>query len=1428
MYALFSGDHANTANVEEHLDGNLCRCTGYRPIWDAARALCDDAEDALLAPLSDGEGGLVRGPCGVPCRECPERNECEMECNLDDKAKEKKAEVGGDVGKEKKEEGGGGAKVKVCTSTSLSKVREFRSSLEDASGKGQSWRMQPDDMFPSSLSDPSSSVFEETSKPLAVVDDSRSHPGSKGGTWFGPKTLREMLRLLADGVCKIVAGNTEVGIEAKFKDAHYARLVHPSPSIGELNLVDVAEDGSALRIGACAPLSDIQETCDGLASGSAAAAVKGADKIAAPIRDMLRWFASTQIRNAACLGGNLATASPISDMNPLLAALGAELVVSSLSDGSDEVRRRRVPVSTFFKSYRTVDLQPNELIERVDVPVPREGALEYCSAFKQARRREDDISIVTSGMRIVLETDSSAAGYTVKDLVLAFGGMAPTTILPPTAASSMLDKPFEEATFVEGGKALMEELKLPEDVPGGQAQYRATLAASFLRKFYLQTAEKLAADIALQKEGGKDMPAAPSVSEEDKSGGRTFLSEGKPSSRGVQKYPAPRAAVGLEEHRTDGKMGTTKLGDELDIPQVAMAALAAAKAKGKETAGKHEHPEVGKPSPHASAPLHCTGEALYTDDVPLPPSTLHAALVLATKCNVTLLSLDPSPAFAIPGVAGVYCHGDLVELGGDNKMGPIKSDESVFLSFGDKVGFVGQVLGICVGETLEAAQRGAKAVAAEYGEEEGETVVSIEQAIAAGSFYDFARHTLEHGDVESALADVPPAAPDGSRLVTVNGSFRCGGQEHFYLETNSTLAVPSESGSDLTVYCSTQSPTKTQMYCASAAGMQASRVVVRMKRMGGGFGGKETRSVFASAAASVAAVISNRPVRLTLDRDVDMSITGGRHSFLANYRASAAVSTSENSNSIKLQALDVQLYSNGGTAFDLSGPVMDRALFHVDGCYRWPNFRAVGVPCKTAQAPHTAFRGFGGPQGIAVCEHVVDHLAVACGVSGDELRRSNMYRVGESLPFGMRIGEEYSGRWNVPGMWDRLHRELDVAERRRGIEEFNEKNTYVKRGLSFVPTKFGIAFTAKFMNQGGALVHLYTDGTVLVTHGGTEMGQGLHTKVCQIAAQAFDIPLSDVYINDTSTDKIANSIPTAASMSTDMYGMATLDACRQILRRIEPIRVKLAKEGGQDPQELKLKEVAQAAHFELIDLSAHGFFALDNSRCGFDWDKTKPEDCPDNAPQNSWKGHPFNYFTQGVACAEVEVDVLTGDHRTVAVDLLVDVGSSVNPAIDVGQVEGAFIQGMGWSTLEELVYSDEDHTWVRPKGKLFTAGPGTYKIPAFNDVPESFNVTLLEDAENPFAVHSSKAVGEPPFFLGTSVFYALKDAVRAARMCRKKEHGSDADEEKYFEMRMPATSERVRMFCADDIAIDSIAIGRGGSGDSKEEAVNSFEPKGSH
>lgn len=665
---------------------------------------------------------------------------------------------------------------------------------------------------------------------------------------------------------------------------------------------------------------------------------------------------------------------------------------------------------------------------------------EYLKPFKQARRREDDISIVTSTMRLRLAVQNSK--FVIDDVALAFGGMAPTTIMAKQTEKVLKGAEFSAASFEAATDVLLKEMNLPEDVPGGQAAYRMTLTASFLRKFFLSCVEDLMVDIIkIQSNQAKfphfsgDLPCAPQVDESELSGSSNFLSAKKPSFSGIQIYPTPKeVANGLEESR--------------NLPKVEKPAMAAV--------------TVGKPVVHMSGPLHCTGEALYTDDIPVPEGCLHAALVLASQCGGVFQSIDTAPALALPGVIGVFMYDDLIKLGGSNKLGPIVDDEVVFLPIGEKVRTVGQVLCIVVAETLESAELGAQLVNVTYCESESKIIVTVDDAIEAGTFYEFSRHRMERGDptLLSSLEGTPDftGTPKIGDIVKVSGSFRSGAQEHFYLETNATLVVPSESDTNLTIYCSTQAATKTQKFCATATGTPASKVVVRMKRMGGGFGGKETRNVFSAAAAAVAAKLTCRPVRLTLSRDVDMKTTGTRHVFVSKYEASAQVTE----DGAKLVAFDVKLFANGGCGFDLSGPVVDRALFHVDGCYNFPNFRAEGVPCKTSQAPHTAFRGFGGPQGMAVVEHVIDHLAVASKVPGDILRRSNMYKPGDCTPFGMVIGGS-SGKWNVPTMWDRLYTEMKVPERRAQIEEFNGKNQWLKRGLSFIPTKFGIAFTAKYM-----------------------------------------------------------------------------------------------------------------------------------------------------------------------------------------------------------------------------------------------------------------------------------------------------------------------------------------------------------------------------
>eukprot|EP00520_Triparma_pacifica_P017654 CAMPEP_0118636436 /NCGR_PEP_ID=MMETSP0785-20121206/2621_1 /TAXON_ID=91992 /ORGANISM="Bolidomonas pacifica, Strain CCMP 1866" /LENGTH=1412 /DNA_ID=CAMNT_0006527561 /DNA_START=58 /DNA_END=4292 /DNA_ORIENTATION=+ len=1251
---------ATIDEVEEHMDGNICRCTGYRPIWDSAKSLCSDAK---------------KGPCGESCNSCPERDDCDIEHLIPDPGCTSNNVNAPPV-----------PSNNICTSSH----EKFKS--DPVFNKTFEELKYPELHFPEELKGVARSPF--------VV--------SKGGTtWYDPNTLDALLDLKQEFPAgRIVVGNSEVGIEQKFKNTKYGVLIGGS---NILELKGISEEEGGYTFGANTALSDIAHHCESGSEGSVTWAMA----------NMLRWFASTQIRNTASLAGNLATASPISDMNPMLAASNAAMTVKSKARGE-----RSINVSDFFLSYRKTALQSDEVI--VSVNVPKNSKFEYVYPFKQAKRREDDISIVTSGMRVRLAPSPEGSHFIVAESSFSFGGMSFKTIMAPQTSAFLLGKPWTSETLEEARKYLQKDLPLPDDVPGGQPEYRRTLAASFLFKFFVAVSLQLEKDVS-------DAGAVEVIPEDVKSASESFVTSRKPSMTGTQRFPKPKFTPGLED-------GTEKKGVPAPVST----------RSGKKGA-------VGKDSTHQSGALHCTGEAKYTDDIGLPPGGLEGCLIHSTAAGCDIKSIDATAAIALEGVVKVILHEDLIKTGGNNKLGPVIKDEEVFGT--KRVRHFGMVLGIVVAETLEIAQEAARLVKVEYENFEDNVIISIEEAIAAKSFYPMTDHTIESGDVAAGF-ETPGA-------VVVEGKFRLGGQEHFYLECNTTMAVPTETG--LTVYTSSQAPTKTQMYCASAAGLPANKVVCKMKRMGGGFGGKETRSVFVAAACSVAAKIVGKAVRVTLDRNVDMQTTGQRHAFIAKYKAAAVMEGGKP----RLVAMDVNMFSNGGCSLDLSGPVMDRSLFHIDGAYKFGALRCRGIVCKTHQPPHTAYRGFGGPQGIITVEHIVDRLATKMGLDVTEFRESNFYKEGDATHFGQAIE---NGTWNVPRSFSDVKTQSGFEERKEEIKAFNDKNKWKKRGLAVIPTKFGIAFTAKFMNQGGALVHLYQDGTLLVSHGGTEMGQGLHTKVCQVAAQAFGIDYDKVFVDDSDTSKVANTQPTAASMSTDMYGMATLDACRQIIKRLKPFREKLGEDAS-------LAEVATAAFFERVDLSAHGFYALSDDRCGYNWDAVA--DGTEEGPPNRFRGHPFNYFTQGSACSVVEVDLLTGDHSILRSDIVMDVGSSINPAIDIGQIEGAFVQGAGWSTTEELIWGDEEHKWVKPPGRLFTQGPGFYKPPAFNDMPAEFNVTLMDGVANKFAVMSSKAIGEPPFAMGVSVFFAIKNALDESR----KEQGVEDE----LILMHPATSERIRM-----------------------------------
>jgi xanthine dehydrogenase large subunit len=712
---------------------------------------------------------------------------------------------------------------------------------------------------------------------------------------------------------------------------------------------------------------------------------------------------------------------------------------------------------------------------------------------------------------------------------------------------------------------------------------------------------------------------------------------------------------------------------------------------------------VGLALPHESADLHVTGHALYTDDlVGRMRDVLHAHPVHAPHAHARVTPLDVAPAYDVPGVVRVLTADDVP---GVNDAG-VKQDEPLFPS---EVMYTGHAVCWVLGETLEAARLGALAVEVDY--EPLPALVTVTEAIAAHSFQG-GQPTVERGDVEAGLA--------GSAHV-FSGVTEMAGQEHFYLETHCCIAQVDEGG-QVFVQSSTQHPSETQEIVAHVLGLHNHDVTVQCLRMGGGFGGKEMQPHGYAAIAALGATLTGRPVRLRLTRAQDMTMTGKRHGFHAQWR----VGLDEEG---RLQALDATLTSDGGWSLDLSEPVLARALCHVDNAYWIPHVRVNGRVARTHKTSQTAFRGFGGPQGMLVIEDVLGRCAPLLGIDPIDLRRRNFYVEGQSTPYGQPVRHpERAGL-----AWDKVIESGDVAARRAEIAAYNASHEHSKRALAMTPVKFGISFNFTAFNQAGALVHVYKDGSVLINHGGTEMGQGLHTKMIQVAATTLGVPLDKVRLAPTRTDKVPNTSATAASSGADLNGGAVKHACEQILERLEAVRA------GRD---IAWEELVREAYFSRVQLWAAGFYRTE----GLHWDSTVMH------------GHPFKYFAYGAAAAEVEVDGFTGAYRLRRVDIVHDVGDSLSPLVDLGQIEGGFVQGAGWLTLEDLRWDESDGPH---RGRLTTQAASTYKLPSFSEMPEVFNVELLPRAHEDGAVYGSKAVGEPPLMLAFSVREALRQAAAA-------------------------------------------------------------------
>jgi len=737
--------------------------------------------------------------------------------------------------------------------------------------------------------------------------------------------------------------------------------------------------------------------------------------------------------------------------------------------------------------------------------------------------------------------------------------------------------------------------------------------------------------------------------------------------------------------------------------------------------------QVGVSRAHESAHLHVAGDAPYTDDVPELAGTLHAALGLSPVAHGILKAIDLERLRALPGVVDVFTAKDIP---GRNDWGSLVQDDPILAGEpGCTLRYLGQPVFAVIAATRNAARRAAALAKAVLTVDPLPPVLTPEEAHRLGQYVVPPMHMLR-GDARVAIEAAP------QRL---KGVFDVGGQEQFYLEGQISYALPAEDGG-VKLLCSTQHPSEMQHLVAHALHIAAHKVQVECRRMGGGFGGKESQSAPFACVAAVAALRLGRPVKLRVDRDDDFLITGRRHCFHYEYEVGHDAAG-------RILGAEITMVSRAGHSADLSGPVMTRALCHFDNAYWLPAVAIHGYSGRTNTQSNTAFRGFGGPQGAIAIEYILDSVARRVGRDPLEVRRANFYGTEEHnvTPYGQVVDDNI-----IAPLTDELVRSSDYAARRQAVAAFNASSPVLKKGLALTPLKFGISFNVVHLNQAGALVHVYTDGSVLVNHGGTEMGQGLNTKVAQVVAHELGLPFVSVRVSATDTHKVANTSATAASTGSDLNGKAAQDAARQIRERLAVFAA--GKFGGEasavrfgagvvhvGERQLPFPELVSLAYHARVQLWSDGFYATP----GVHWDR------------QTMQGHPFYYYAYGAAVSEVVVDTLTGEWKLLRADLLHDVGSSLNPALDIGQIEGAFIQGMGWLTMEELV-------WHPKTGMLMTHAPSTYKIPTANDCPPVFNVRLFDRPNVQDSIHRSKAVGEPPLLLPFSVFFALRNAVSAA------------------------------------------------------------------
>jgi xanthine dehydrogenase/oxidase len=1124
---------ANDIELEGHLDGNLCRCTGYKPILHAAKtfitedlkgkiafsstketdlSLNDDCADIAYRSEGNQNGSLKsNGSCGRPGGCC--RDPLKSKANgVSDKENvlPKSSDASSDscsnsstsVSAVTSPDGG---EHKAMNGASYGQTIK---SNEEASSNGEHIEgTKTTTEFDAAPAQNEAGVLQYSFKGYAPHTELIFPPalqkyarmallyGNSTHIWLYPVNLEQLL-LIKDVYpsAKLVSGASEVQVEVRFKNSSFPISVYVS-DIEELRRIEYPKSDTKLEsvkeivLGANVPLTKVESVCKDLYEqlGQRASVLEA-------IRKQLRYFAGRQIRNVASLGGNIVTASPISDINPVLMACGATLAAESKSKA-----KMNLPISTFFTGYRTTALPADAVITGIRIPLTPSRMTEITKAYKQAKRKDDDIAIVTAAFRIRLDPEGH-----VSEASLAYGGMATKTIEATATMSALKGKTWHSSATVEGAMSkISQEMDLKYEVPGGMATYRKTLAMSLFFRFWHET-------IADLKLGVVDPDLVNEIH------------------RGIS-----------SGYRNDYN--------------------------------PYEQRVVGKQIPHLSSLKQNTGEAEYVDDMPRQHRELYGAIVLSSRAHAKLAEVDWSPALGRGLALGYVDKHSIPEE--SNLWGSVVMDEPFFAD--SEVRSHGQPIGLVYAETALQAEAAARAVKIVY--EDLPAILTIDEAIQANSFFTHGK-ILKKGDaIDDKMAGVWEKCDH-----VFEGVSRIGGQEHFYLETNAALVIPNKEERSFEVWSSTQNTMETQEFVSRVTGVPSNRVNARVKRMGGAFGGKESRSVQLACLLAVAAKKEMRPMRCMLNRDEDMMTSGQRHPMQGRWK----VGTKSDGTVI---ALEADVYDNAGYSQDMSGAVMDRCCTHLENCYEIPHVLIRGHVCKTNTHSNTAFRGFGGPQAMYITECFMTAVAEGLNIDIDELRLRNLYKEGNITPFLQKIDED----WHIPMMMEQIRKEVDYDARRAAIERFNSEHKWRKRGISMIPTKFGLSFaTALHLNQAGASVKIYADGSVLLHHGGTEMGQGLYTKMCQVAAQELGVPIDAIFTQDTTTYQIANASPTAASSGSDLNGMAVKHACDQLNERLKPFREKYGPDAP-------MKTLAHAAYLERVNLAANGFWKM--PRIGYVW-----------------------------------------------------------------------------------------------------------------------------------------------------------------------------------------------------------------------------------